>query len=194
MILGVYLHFRNSSRAQSQNRDDYDHDSSSISTLDQVVKQWMVAAAKCDYTTLFKMLRDDPRLAKAKDFTSGYTALHWACKHGNLDLVKLLVCEKRFSAVCLHFSIVCLHFRRASTEPTPTFGLMEATLRCTWHVNLIIKKSLTSWSKLMELILTCVTMLEKRLDSTWLLLGMACITCQMTLLGKKKKKNWALFS
>ena len=86
------LHFRNSSRAQSQNRDDYDHDSSSISTLDQVVKQWMVAAAKCDYTTLFKMLRDDPRLAKAKDFTSGYTALHWACKHGNLDLVKLLVC------------------------------------------------------------------------------------------------------
>ena len=185
MILGVYLHFRNSSRAQSQNRDDYDHDSSSISTLDQVVKQWMVAAAKCDYTTLFKMLRDDPRLAKAKDFTSGYTALHWACKHGNLDLVKLLVCEKRFSAVCLHFLIVCLHFRRASTEQTPTFGLMEATLRCTWHVNLIIKKSLTSWSKLMELILTCVTMLEKRLDSTWLLLGMACITCQMTLLGKK---------
>ena len=144
----------------------------------------MVAAAKCDYTTLFKMLRDDPRLAKAKDFTSGYTALHWACKHGNLDLVKLLVCEKRFSALCLHFSIVCLHFRRASTEPTPTFGLMEATLRCTWHVNLIIKKSLTSWSKLMELILTCGTMLEKRLDSTWLLLGMACITCQMTLLGK----------
>ena len=129
----VCLHFRNSSRAQSQNRDDYDHDSSSISTLDQVVKQWMVAAAKCDYTTLFKMLRDDPRLAKAKDFTSGYTALHWACKHGNLDLVKLLVCEKRFSAVCLHFSIVCLHlhFRRVSTEPTPTFGLMEATLRCT---------------------------------------------------------------
>merc|ERR1719499_50679 len=81
---------RNYSRAQSQNRDDYDRDSSSISTLDQVVKQWMVAAAKCDYTTLFKMLRDDPRLAKAKDFTSGYTALHWACKHGNLDLVKLL--------------------------------------------------------------------------------------------------------
>ena len=79
------------SRATSQNRDELDsHDSSSISTLDQVVKQWMVAAAKCDYTTLFKMLRDDPRLAKAKDFTSGYTALHWAAKHGNLDLVKLL--------------------------------------------------------------------------------------------------------
>ena len=36
------------------------------------------------------MLREDPRLAKAKDFITGYTALHWAAKHGNLDLVKLL--------------------------------------------------------------------------------------------------------
>ena len=114
----VCLHFRNSSRAQSQNRDDYDHDSSSISTLDQVVKQWMVAAAKCDYTTLFKMLRDDPRLAKAKDFTSGYTALHWACKHGNLDLVKLLVCVFLFTfkkwyqlfVYILIFTSICLHF------------------------------------------------------------------------------------
>ena len=30
------------------------------------------------------------RLAKSKDFITGYTALHWAAKHGNLDLVKLL--------------------------------------------------------------------------------------------------------
>ena len=43
-----------------------------------------------DYHTLMKMLRDDPRLSKAKDFTTGYTALHWAAKQGNLDLVKLL--------------------------------------------------------------------------------------------------------
>merc|ERR1712038_1033638 len=78
-------------RGSSSHRDDLDsHDSSSISTLDQAVKQWMVAAAKGDYITLVKMLRDDPRLAKAKDFTSGYTALHWAAKHGNLDLVKHL--------------------------------------------------------------------------------------------------------
>jgi len=79
------------SRGASSHRDDVDsHDSSSISTLDQAVKQWMVASAKGDYLTLVKMLRDDPRLTKAKDFTSGYTALHWAAKQGNLDLVKLL--------------------------------------------------------------------------------------------------------
>merc|ERR1719232_296135 len=61
---------KNSSRASrgaSSHRDDVDsHDSSSISTLDQAVKQWMVASAKGDYITLVKMLRDDPRLAKGK--------------------------------------------------------------------------------------------------------------------------------
>lgn len=78
-------------RGSSSHRDDLDsHDSSSISTLDHVSKQWMVSAAKCDYLSLVKMLRDDPRLAKSKDFITGYTALHWAAKHGNLDLVKLL--------------------------------------------------------------------------------------------------------
>ena len=80
-----------SARGSSTHRDELDsHDSSSISTLDQIAKQWMVTAAKGDYISLVKMLRDDPRLAKAKDFTSGYTALHWAAKHGNLDMVKLL--------------------------------------------------------------------------------------------------------
>jgi hypothetical protein len=78
-------------RGSSSQRDDLDsHDSSSISTLDQTAKQWMVKAAQGDYITLCKMLRDDPRLAKAKDFINGYTALHWAAKHGNLDMVKLL--------------------------------------------------------------------------------------------------------
>ena len=32
------------------------------------------------------MLQEDPLLAKSKDFTNGYTALHWAAKRGNLDL------------------------------------------------------------------------------------------------------------
>ena len=61
---------KNSSRAgrgTSSHRTESEvdsHDSSSISTLDQAVKQWMVAAAKGDYHTLMKMLRDDPRLSK----------------------------------------------------------------------------------------------------------------------------------
>jgi hypothetical protein len=34
---------------------------------------------------MIKMLQDDPRLAKHKDFISGYTALHWAAKHGKFS-------------------------------------------------------------------------------------------------------------
>ena len=64
------------SRASSSIRGD-DNETSSISTLDQTSKQWMVKASQGDYHALAKMLKDDPRLAKHKDFVSGYTALHW---------------------------------------------------------------------------------------------------------------------
>lgn len=77
-------------RGSSIARGERDDDSSSISTLDQTAKQWMIRAAQGDYHSMVKMLLEDPRLAKHKDFISGYTALHWAAKHGNLDMVKLL--------------------------------------------------------------------------------------------------------
>jgi len=77
------------SRASSSIRGD-ENETSSISTLDQTAKQWMVKASQGDYHALAKMLKEDPRLAKHKDFVSGYTALHWAAKHGNLDMIKLL--------------------------------------------------------------------------------------------------------
>lgn len=36
------------------------------------------------------LLEQDPNLAKKKDFTSGYTVLHWAAKHGREDIVAML--------------------------------------------------------------------------------------------------------
>jgi len=74
----------------SRDHDNDTTDSSSITTIDPTIKQWMVHTAKGDYQTAAKMLNEDPKLVRHKDFTSGFTALHWACKHGNLDLVKLL--------------------------------------------------------------------------------------------------------
>ena len=47
-------------------------------------------SSQADYHTMVKMLRDDAKLAKHRDFITGYTALHWAAKHGSMDLVKLL--------------------------------------------------------------------------------------------------------
>ena len=70
---------RGSSSARSQHGGD-DNETSSISTLDQTCKQWMVKSAQGDYHAIAKMLKEDPRLAKHKDFVSGYTALHWVSR------------------------------------------------------------------------------------------------------------------
>lgn len=37
-----------------------------------------------------KMLNENPKLVRHRDLASGYTALHWAAKHGNNDMVKLI--------------------------------------------------------------------------------------------------------
>ena len=36
------------------------------------------------------MLQEDSSLVNVQDFTSGYTVLHWAAKHGKVELVKHL--------------------------------------------------------------------------------------------------------
>ena len=57
------------------------------------IKEWGVQTRKGDYQVMAKMLRENPKLSghiNCPDFSSGYTGLHWACKHGNLDMVKLV--------------------------------------------------------------------------------------------------------
>ncbi len=80
----------NNSSSNNNNDSSKSDDSSSICTIDQNSKTWLIRSARGDYHALTKMLREDPRLSKHRDFTSGYTALHWAAKHGSLDTVKLL--------------------------------------------------------------------------------------------------------
>lgn len=52
-------------------------------------KEWMLSAAKADFFSLSKLASDYPGLVKLADF-NGYTALHWACKHGDENIVKLI--------------------------------------------------------------------------------------------------------
>ncbi|KAL4717738.1 hypothetical protein ACJJTC_000887 [Scirpophaga incertulas] len=52
--------------------------------LDSKQKQWILCAARGEYHTLAKMCKESPKLAKTK------TAMHWACKRGDGNLVKLL--------------------------------------------------------------------------------------------------------
>lgn len=61
-----------------------------VSLIDPVEHEWMLVSAKCDYMRMTRMLADHPELARRKDYNNGYSGLHWACKHGNSDAIKLL--------------------------------------------------------------------------------------------------------
>ncbi|XP_046725681.1 ankyrin repeat domain-containing protein SOWAHC isoform X1 [Silurus meridionalis] len=54
--------------------------------LDPIEKEWIYSAACGRLSHLTQLLKQDASLANKKDFTSGFTALHWAAKHGKEDM------------------------------------------------------------------------------------------------------------
>uniref|UniRef100_W5MJ24 SOWAHA-C winged helix-turn-helix domain-containing protein n=1 Tax=Lepisosteus oculatus TaxID=7918 RepID=W5MJ24_LEPOC len=58
--------------------------------LDPLEKEWMRSAACGQLAHLAQLLKQEPSLACKKDFTSGFTALHWAAKHGREDMAAAL--------------------------------------------------------------------------------------------------------
>ncbi|XP_046677792.1 ankyrin repeat domain-containing protein SOWAHC isoform X3 [Homalodisca vitripennis] len=78
---------------------DKDDDTHSVTSLDPKAREWMVKAAQSDYQALFKLASENPKLAKFKDPSSG-TALHWAAKHGNVDVVKLIAGTHKVDVNC----------------------------------------------------------------------------------------------
>lgn len=54
--------------------------------LDPLEKEWIYSAACARLSHLTQLLKQDASLANKKDFTSGFTALHWAAKHGKEDM------------------------------------------------------------------------------------------------------------
>ncbi|NXK73447.1 SWAHA protein, partial [Amazona guildingii] len=54
--------------------------------------QWLVMAADGQWTQqLHGLLLGDASLADRRDFISGFTALHWAAKSGNCDMVTNII-------------------------------------------------------------------------------------------------------
>uniref|UniRef100_A0A1B6L085 Uncharacterized protein n=1 Tax=Graphocephala atropunctata TaxID=36148 RepID=A0A1B6L085_9HEMI len=89
---------------------DKDDDTHSVTSLDPKAREWMVKAAQSDYQALFKLASENPKLAKFKDPFSGYTALHWAAKHGNVDVVKLIAGTHKIDVNCrTHGGYTALH-------------------------------------------------------------------------------------
>ncbi|XP_015429886.1 PREDICTED: ankyrin repeat domain-containing protein SOWAHB isoform X2 [Dufourea novaeangliae] len=77
-------------KKRSDKGADEDDSASVASQLDGKSREWLVRAAQGDYQALAKLAAEEPRLTGLKDPTSGYTALHWAAKHGDENIVKLI--------------------------------------------------------------------------------------------------------
>ncbi|XP_054164518.1 ankyrin repeat domain-containing protein SOWAHA-like [Oppia nitens] len=71
-------------------KDSEETDSGSMQTLDPLRKKWIISASNCDYNSLVLCLKEEPKLSGYRDFTNGYTALHWASKFAKPDIVKLI--------------------------------------------------------------------------------------------------------
>ncbi|KAM9833400.1 ankyrin repeat domain-containing protein SOWAHA [Syngnathus typhle] len=59
--------------------------------LDPLVHEWLVKCAAGLWGQVHAMLLQDARLVQKKDFMSGFTALHWAAKDGNGEMVHKLM-------------------------------------------------------------------------------------------------------
>ncbi|XP_022225305.1 uncharacterized protein LOC111076031 isoform X3 [Drosophila obscura] len=63
-------------------------DSPEVTLAHPKAKEWIVSMAKANYQELAKLASEYPELVKLQDPAT--TALHWAAKHGNEDVVKLI--------------------------------------------------------------------------------------------------------
>ncbi|XP_066573078.1 ankyrin repeat domain-containing protein SOWAHA [Amia ocellicauda] len=55
--------------------------------LDSMEHEWLVKSAAGHWNQVYGLLLKDTTLAEKRDFMSGFTALHWAAKSGNGDMV-----------------------------------------------------------------------------------------------------------
>ncbi|XP_072552890.1 ankyrin repeat domain-containing protein SOWAHA [Salminus brasiliensis] len=75
------------SKSESEQEDECTGSVGSAAVaLDPLEKEWIYSAACGRLSHLSQLLKQDVSLANKKDFTSGWTALHWAAKHGKEDM------------------------------------------------------------------------------------------------------------
>ncbi|XP_036381767.1 ankyrin repeat domain-containing protein SOWAHA-like [Megalops cyprinoides] len=59
--------------------------------LESTEHEWLVKSAAGHWSQVYGLLLQDARLAPRKDFMSGFTALHWAAKCGNSEMVRNII-------------------------------------------------------------------------------------------------------
>ncbi|XP_073681192.1 ankyrin repeat domain-containing protein SOWAHA [Garra rufa] len=77
----------------------YESKDSHHSLLDSVEHEWLVKCASGRWNQVYGLLLKDAHLAEKRDFMSGFTALHWAVKCGNADMVCKII---KLSRECDH--------------------------------------------------------------------------------------------
>ncbi|KAM4620573.1 ankyrin repeat domain-containing protein SOWAHA [Polymixia lowei] len=59
--------------------------------LEQSEHEWLVKSAAGQWSQVYGLLLSDNQLAEKRDFMSGFTALHWAAKCGNREMVTKII-------------------------------------------------------------------------------------------------------
>ncbi|ELW70500.1 Ankyrin repeat domain-containing protein 56 [Tupaia chinensis] len=78
---------------------------SALVPLDAREHEWIVKLASGSWFRVFTLFWEDPQLALHRDFLTGYTALHWIAKHGNLGALQNLVSGARKAGIALDVNV-----------------------------------------------------------------------------------------
>ncbi|XP_044539381.1 ankyrin repeat domain-containing protein SOWAHB [Gracilinanus agilis] len=78
---------------------------SSLVPLDSREHEWIVRLASGSWVQVLTLFWEDPQLALRKDFLTGYTALHWIAKHGDLQALQDLVKGAQKAGIILDMNV-----------------------------------------------------------------------------------------
>uniref|UniRef100_A0A7N9CDK0 Sosondowah ankyrin repeat domain family member B n=1 Tax=Macaca fascicularis TaxID=9541 RepID=A0A7N9CDK0_MACFA len=78
---------------------------SSLVPLDAREHEWIVKLASGSWIQVWTLFWEDPQLALHKDFLTGYTALHWIAKHGDLRALQDLVSGAKKAGIVLDVNV-----------------------------------------------------------------------------------------
>ncbi|XP_070839632.1 ankyrin repeat domain-containing protein SOWAHA [Chaetodon trifascialis] len=89
-------HLRRSVKSTKASEEPKETKVPSLVPLEQSEHEWLVKCATGHWTQVYGLLLRDNQLAEKRDFMSGFTALHWAAKCGNSEmLVKIISLSKQ---------------------------------------------------------------------------------------------------
>uniref|UniRef100_A0A8C5LG69 Sosondowah ankyrin repeat domain family member B n=1 Tax=Jaculus jaculus TaxID=51337 RepID=A0A8C5LG69_JACJA len=78
---------------------------SSLVPLDAREHEWIVKLASGSWIQVLTLFWEDPQLALYRDFLTGYTALHWIAKHGDLGALQALVSGAQKAGIALDVNV-----------------------------------------------------------------------------------------